>query len=294
MPAHRILVVVCDPDLRVLIASALTDAGYEVESVAGGEEGFERARANPPDLVVFDREGKAWSGADILKCMRADQSLHSVPIFGLMPPRGADTERDARAAGFDGYAEIPQSPEQIRHFLERVRRCSRIADLLAEANERNRILKLAQKTLKSELELARMIHPDPIGARPRKPPTGRRVIVIAFVSTYVTLLSKSLEAEGFELQVLSLSPNCLTKIDPRAKDVIVIELLGGPGGGPDLCRQIKAHKVLGGIPVILLTDLGNDQNKVVGLLSGADLCMRRPRTPEELQGLIGQVRSLVR
>lgn len=292
MPARRVLVVVSDPAVRTLIARSLADAGYEVDCASDGEEGFEKARASRPDLVVIDREGKAWSAADIRRRMKTVESLRSVPILGLMPPREADTEREARVAGFDGYAEIPQSPEQIRLFLDRVRRCLRIADLLADADERNRILRAAREKLHSELELARLIHADPIGSNSRKPPTGQKVIVLAFVSTYVTVLSKSLEAEGLEVQVLSLSPDCLTKINARAKNVIVIDLLG-LGGGPDLCRQIKAHKELGEVPVILLTDLGDDQNRVVGLLSSADHCMRRPTTPEELRGLIGQVRSLI-
>jgi DNA-binding response OmpR family regulator len=294
MPARRVLVVVSDPAVLSLIAGALKDAGYEVDCASAAEECLEKAHASRPDLVVIDCEMEPRSRADILRRMRADKEHGSVPIIGLTAPRGAETEHEALETGLDDRVEIPQSPDQIQVFLDRVRRCLHLADLRAELSERNRLLNAAQKKLQSELELARMVRGAPIGSGSLKTLVGRRAVFIAFSQVGVRLLSTFLEHEGLEVEVLKPNGDLLTKIASLSPAIILIDHADGPGGGPDLCRQIKAIKELAPVPVLLLTNFADGQNRVVGRLAGADSCMRWPQTPDAMTQLVGQIRSLIR
>lgn len=52
---RRILLVEDDEAIRQLVADVLVDAGYDVDTAAGGHAGVERARKRPPDLVLLDK-----------------------------------------------------------------------------------------------------------------------------------------------------------------------------------------------------------------------------------------------
>ena len=54
MTKRRILVVDDEPDIRRLVAEALTSAGYEVEVAADGDEAVRRGGLFIPDLVLLD------------------------------------------------------------------------------------------------------------------------------------------------------------------------------------------------------------------------------------------------
>jgi DNA-binding response OmpR family regulator len=49
-----VLAIDDDPDALALYRSALTPEGFRVLEAATGEDGLERARAEPVDLVVLD------------------------------------------------------------------------------------------------------------------------------------------------------------------------------------------------------------------------------------------------
>ena len=53
-PRGLLLVVEDDPDVNDLLATLLTDAGYEVASAADGDEALRLAAARPLDAVVLD------------------------------------------------------------------------------------------------------------------------------------------------------------------------------------------------------------------------------------------------
>ena len=51
---ERILIVDDEPDLLELVRFNLSQAGFDVETATGGQEGIEKARRHRPDLVVLD------------------------------------------------------------------------------------------------------------------------------------------------------------------------------------------------------------------------------------------------
>jgi DNA-binding response OmpR family regulator len=67
---ERILVVDDDGDARETLATALTQAGYAVEIVGGGDEALERMRTLPADAVVSDVWMPDMSGLDLIRALR--------------------------------------------------------------------------------------------------------------------------------------------------------------------------------------------------------------------------------
>ena len=54
MSAARILVVDDEPQIRRIMRTTLTGAGYEVDDAKTGEEGLVKVRSFRPDLVLFN------------------------------------------------------------------------------------------------------------------------------------------------------------------------------------------------------------------------------------------------
>ncbi len=64
--------------------------------------------------------------------------------------------------------------------------------------------------------------------------------------------------------------------------------------GAGLCEAIKADKELRAIPVLLLTSLGEAQNKITGLTAGADDYIEKPKGQDEFRVLCARIHAHLR
>jgi DNA-binding response OmpR family regulator len=70
--SRRILLVEDEAALRLGLSDRLTSEGYEVASAADGDEGFERARSEPFDLLILDVMLPGRSGFDVCRDLRRE------------------------------------------------------------------------------------------------------------------------------------------------------------------------------------------------------------------------------
>jgi DNA-binding response OmpR family regulator len=70
-PAHRILVVDEDSDLRELYAEALADLGCRIDAAGDGAAGWEALRANRYELLITEHEIPNLTGVELVKMLRA-------------------------------------------------------------------------------------------------------------------------------------------------------------------------------------------------------------------------------
>lgn len=74
------LLIEDDRDIAALFRHVLDVAGYQTEIVLNGEDGMKRLSALEPDIVLLDLQLPGMSGIDILKEMRADDRLKTIPV----------------------------------------------------------------------------------------------------------------------------------------------------------------------------------------------------------------------
>ena len=75
------LLVEDDRDIATLFRHVLDMAGYHTESVYDGNEAMKRLSSEqPPDIVLLDLQLPGVSGVDILKNMRADEKMKTIPV----------------------------------------------------------------------------------------------------------------------------------------------------------------------------------------------------------------------
>ncbi len=74
------LLIEDDRDIAALFRHVLDIAGFHTEIVMDGKDAMARLSAVQPDIVLLDLQLPNLSGVDILKRMRANESLKNIPV----------------------------------------------------------------------------------------------------------------------------------------------------------------------------------------------------------------------
>ena len=77
----RILTIDDEPDERIYLTTVLEDNGYETDMAEDGNEGMEKVRAAPPDLITLDITMPEKSGVKFYREIRKDPELGKIPII---------------------------------------------------------------------------------------------------------------------------------------------------------------------------------------------------------------------
>src|SRR5712672_1005899 len=130
----RILIVEDEEALTLLLRYNLEAAGYDVESVARGDEADLRLREAIPDVVILDWMLPGVSGIELCRRLRSRPETRQLPIV-MLTARGEESERvRGLSTGADDYIVKPFSvPELLARVNALLRRASpeRVADVLS-------------------------------------------------------------------------------------------------------------------------------------------------------------------
>lgn len=111
----RILIIEDEERIRQFLKRGLTYEKYVVDSANDGKEGLEKARDNPPDLVLLDVMLPGIDGLEVCRRLRA---ASDVPILMLTAKESIEDRVAGLDAGADDYLVKPFSFDEL---LARVR-----------------------------------------------------------------------------------------------------------------------------------------------------------------------------
>lgn len=101
-----------------------------------------------------------------------------------------------------------------------------------------------------------------------------------------TLLRDYLDKNGFRATAVGSGQEARQALERGQVDLIVLDIMLPHESGLDICRSLRATS---DIPIIMLTALGDEVDRVVGLEVGADDYLPKPFSPRELLGRIKAV-----
>jgi two-component system, OmpR family, phosphate regulon response regulator PhoB len=129
-----ILIVEDEEALTMLLRYNLEAEGYEIETVARGDEVETRLKERAPDLVILDWMLPGISGIELCRRLRARPNTRQLPII-MLTARGEESEKVwGLATGADDYIVKPFSvPELLARVRALLRRANpeRVANVLA-------------------------------------------------------------------------------------------------------------------------------------------------------------------
>lgn len=103
------------------------------------------------------------------------------------------------------------------------------------------------------------------------------------------LLGRYLGEQGFRVSLAGSKREFLERVATERLDIVVLDVLLPDGSGLDLCRYLRQRAPQ--VPVILVTALKEEVDRIIGLEIGADDYIGKPFNPREL---VARMRAVLR
>jgi two-component system chemotaxis response regulator CheY len=117
----KILVVDDFPTMRRIIRNLLKDLGYEnVDEAEDGAMGLEKLRNGNFDFVVSDWNMPNLDGLEMLKQIRADANLSTMPVLMVTAEAKKENIIAAAQAGASGYVVKPFTAATLEEKLNKI------------------------------------------------------------------------------------------------------------------------------------------------------------------------------
>jgi two-component system OmpR family response regulator len=117
---------------------------------------------------------------------------------------------------------------------------------------------------------------------------SRHILIVDDDREIRTLLGDYLQKNGFRATAVPDGKAMRRALEQSHFDLIVLDLMLPGEDGLKLTRELRAHSQ---IPIIMLTALGEEIDRVVGLEVGADDYLSKPFSPREL---VGRIKAILR
>jgi two-component system NtrC family sensor kinase len=231
-----ILVIDDSVTFRETLRQALEGAGYTVQVAASGEEGLRIAAAGRPRAVIVDSVLPGIDGSTVIRRLRLDTVLRSVPCLLLTGSEDRHMELRALEAGADAFLSKDQDTEVI---------LARLAALLRSASS-----SAVDKT-------ASLLGP-------------KRILAVDASAAYLADVAAMLREEGYDVVSARSGEEALELLAVQSMDCILLDLLMPGLSGREICQRIKAAPVMRDIPLIIVTAVEGRTALFDALEAGAD------------------------
>jgi two-component system, OmpR family, KDP operon response regulator KdpE len=115
---------------------------------------------------------------------------------------------------------------------------------------------------------------------------GRRVLVCDDELQILRALKVVLREAGFEVEATATAQEALDAAAVRPPDAAIIDLMLPDGSGVEVCRQLRSWSEM---PIVVLSAIGDEDQKVEALEAGADDYVTKPFGPRELVARLNAV-----
>ncbi len=123
------------------------------------------------------------------------------------------------------------------------------------------------------------------------PTTPQKVLVVDDTPQNVKLLADLLGVKGYAVATAVNGEEALARVAADAPDLVLLDVMMPGLSGYDVCTRLRADPRTALLPVVLVTSLDPQQERIKGIEAGADDFLPKPINQAEL---FARVRSLLR
>jgi DNA-binding response OmpR family regulator len=116
-----------------------------------------------------------------------------------------------------------------------------------------------------------------------------RVLVVDDEPHIAQIMKLTLESGGYEVEVAVDGAEGLKRAKEWGPDLILLDLMLPNIDGYKVCRFLKFDQKYSHIPIILISAMGETEDKELGKQVGADLYMSKPFQPDELLARVSEL-----
>jgi DNA-binding response OmpR family regulator len=118
--------------------------------------------------------------------------------------------------------------------------------------------------------------------------TKGSVVVVEDDATVADVVTRYLKLDGFDVVCVGDGHAALRTVDEVAPDIVVLDIMLPGIDGLEVCRRLRATSA---VSIIMLTALGGESDRILGLELGADDYLTKPFSPREL---VARVNAIMR
>jgi two-component system, NtrC family, sensor kinase len=231
-------VLIIDDSLtyRQEVSSALKASGFNPIMAESGEDGLRILDGLTPVAVLVDGILPGINGPGVIRRIRLDPRLRTVPCLLLTAARGVQAELEALDSGADGFVLKDGDVELV------------LAKLSA---------------------LLRVTETGRFATQPGTVAT-KHILVADDSLTYRRELASFLTAEGYQVLEATSGEDALALLNNQEVDCVLLDLEMPGLGGRETCNRVKASPRLRNVPVVVLSAVDGRNALLDGLALGAD------------------------
>ncbi|HEY7676738.1 MAG TPA: response regulator [Candidatus Methylomirabilis sp.] len=118
-----------------------------------------------------------------------------------------------------------------------------------------------------------------------------KILVVDDTPSNVKLLGDALAGKGYAVVTAASGAEGLEKVEAERPDLVLLDVVMPGMSGYEVCRKIRENPATGILPVVMVTALDPNLEKIKGLEAGADDFLTKPINQPEL---LARIRSLLR
>jgi DNA-binding response OmpR family regulator len=118
---------------------------------------------------------------------------------------------------------------------------------------------------------------------------ARKVLVVDDQPAALKVLGLALSREGYEVVGAQSGPEALQRIEEDHPDLVILDVMMPKMNGFEVCKRIRQTAATARLPVIMLTAMGDESQKLAGFDAGADDYLVKPVSLKELSARVRAV-----
>ncbi|HED38490.1 MAG TPA: response regulator [Ignavibacteria bacterium] len=282
MNNKKILVVEDDGVLRDVLMEKLKVSGYIPLGAEDGEIAIEKIKTEKPDMILLDILMPKKDGMEVLEEMNADEEMKNIPVIVISNSgQPVEIERARSLGAKDFLVKAIFDPSEVLEKVEKIfndikNKDIPDEDLAPEFSERSTSVSPASagvsvpdKTATSAVEI--------------KDKNRGEILVVEDDKFLRELLVRKLFSEGFNIESAIDSSSAFEILSSWSPQIILLDLILPGEDGFSILEKIKKDNKLKNIPVIILSNLGQQEDIDRAMALGAmDFMVKANFTLDEI------------
>lgn len=316
--ATKIVLIEDEEILATLLTQKLEKAGYTVVLSQDGEEGYDKVVEIQPDLVLLDMMLPKMNGFAVLEKMSENGLLPGLPVIVISNSgQPVEIERAEKLGIRDYLVKLNFDPDEVitkmRAILDEVAEsgtapaataapevaepvapeatASEVVDLRSAGNESTstETETPAATPTPAAAEETESAEATP-AAKPAPVSSGQRSVMIVEDDMFIAdLLGRKLH-EKFTVHQATDTKQAENILNNQQVDIICLDIMLPGEDGYSFLSRLKQMEAFNDIPVIILSNLGQQEEIDKGLAAGAsDYLVKANMAPDEIMSRVEEV-----